>query len=79
MIVSLLDTDGVPEVFVLASVVSPVSDVSPVDADAVVLLSEAEVETTGTEVVTLVADALNEVLVDGRQRPAFTPRMFAAA
>lgn len=63
----------------MASVVSSVDDVSSVDTNAMVLVPEEEVETTGAEVATLVADALNEVLVDGRQRPAFTPRMFAAA
>jgi hypothetical protein len=42
-------------------------------------LPEAEVETTGAELVVSAADVLNEVLVDGRHRPALTPRMFAAA
>jgi hypothetical protein len=43
-----------------------------------VLLPEAEVDTIEAEVGVSEPDWLSEVLVDGRHRPALTPKRFAA-
>jgi hypothetical protein len=70
-----LDKDGFPDVVEAMAVVPSVRDVVPsTEVVGIALLPEAEVGIIDVSE----ADRLNEVLVDGRQRPALTPKRFAA-
>ena len=63
----------------MVAVVSSDEDALSVDVVAIVPLPEVEVEIIGAEVGVPEPDWLSEVLVDGRHRPALTPKRFAAA
>jgi hypothetical protein len=79
--VSLVDNVGFSDVVGLLAVAPSAEDDRSFDvdlSDGMALLSVVAVDTIGDNVWVSEPDKVKEILVDGRHRPALTPKKFAA-